>query len=135
MGLGWQYRFQYEFILFAVKPNKGVCRIGTRRATDIWKFPRIPGGTKTIHPAEKPVDLLKMILLNITQEGEVVVDFFSGSGPVAEAAWLTKWNLTDFEIDEIWYSVSRKRMGLSVSPLKEGQLQQFPNSYFAANRV
>ncbi|MDT2243114.1 DNA methyltransferase [Paenibacillus larvae] len=33
----------------------------------------------------KPTELMKIIVENSTEEGETVVDFFSGSGPVTEA--------------------------------------------------
>lgn len=80
MGLGWQYRFQHEFLIFAVKPAERIRRIGTRSAADIWKIPRI-AGNKTIHPTEKSVELLRQIILNSSSEGELVADFFCGSGP------------------------------------------------------
>lgn len=109
MGLGWQYRFQHEFLLFAVKPAERVRRIGTRRAADIWKIPRI-SGNKTIHPTEKPVELLRQIILNSSTEGELVADFFCGSGPSVEAAWQTGRKLVAFEIDSHWFEVSKERI-------------------------
>nr|WP_304502600.1 site-specific DNA-methyltransferase [Brevibacillus daliensis] len=85
MGIGWQYRFQHEFIIFAVKGKQRVRRVPFRNVTDIWRLPRILGN-KTVHPTEKPVALMEKIILNSSEEGETVVDFFMGSGPVVEAS-------------------------------------------------
>ncbi|GED73140.1 hypothetical protein BRE01_68420 [Brevibacillus reuszeri] len=83
--LAWQYKFQHEFIIFVVKGNKQTRRISTRKARDILSVPRI-SGNKTIHPTEKPPELITPLILNSNEPGEVVVDCFLGSGPVAAAA-------------------------------------------------
>ncbi|MGG4145680.1 site-specific DNA-methyltransferase [Paenibacillus algorifonticola] len=118
MGLGWQYRFQHELIIFAVKPAKRNRRINTRKDTDIWRIPRIHGN-KTIHPTEKPVELLKRIILNSTDEGAEMVDFFSGSGVASEAAILTRRNYKAFEIGEHWYQVSKARIDAAEQSLSQ----------------
>lgn len=118
MGLGWQYRFQHEFIIFAIKPSKKVRRISTRSSSDIWNIARI-SGNKTIHPTEKPVEIMTRIINNSSEEGECVVDFFSGSGPVTEAAILTGRNITAFEIDELWYEVTLERIDRISRGLKD----------------
>ncbi|MCR8997189.1 DNA methyltransferase [Brevibacillus halotolerans] len=38
-----------------------------------------------IHPIEKPVKLIESIILNSSQEGETLADFFLGSGPTVKA--------------------------------------------------
>lgn len=108
MGMGWQYRYQHEFIIFAVKGEKAR-RIRTRSATDIWNIPRIPGN-RMIHPTEKPGELMERIIKNSSEEGELVADFFSGSGPVAEMVIKNKRKLIAFEIDPMWYEVSKERL-------------------------
>jgi site-specific DNA-methyltransferase (adenine-specific) len=108
MGMGWQYRYQHEFIIMAVKGTKNVRRIRTRSQTDVWQIPRIPGN-QTIHPTEKPIDMMKRIIEN-SEEGEYVVDFFAGSGVVPDAAESMNRRWDAFEIDPGWYTVSTKRM-------------------------
>lgn len=109
MGVGWQYRYQHEFVIFAVKGDSKARRISTRAATDIWRVPRIPGN-KTVHPTEKPARIMQEIILNSSEPGETVVDFFLGSGPVAEAVVMSGRNLTGFEIDPHYYSLSLGRI-------------------------
>ncbi|MGG1669974.1 DNA-methyltransferase [Paenibacillus sp. NRS-1783] len=105
MGMGWQYRYRHEFVIFAVKdvvkrrraprqpglpaktgssPLKNR-RVSSRSITDIWKVTKVPAN-KMVHPTEKPVELITPMILQSSQEGELVVDFFVGSGPVYEAA-------------------------------------------------
>ncbi|MBJ6362109.1 site-specific DNA-methyltransferase [Paenibacillus sp. MAHUQ-46] len=117
MGMGHQYRFQHEFIIFAVKGEKAR-RIRSRSATDIWSIPRI-SGNKTIHPTEKPVEVMQKMILNSSEPGEMVVDFFSGSGPVAEAVIRSGRELTAFEIDPHWYEVSKQRIEAVQQELRE----------------
>jgi len=108
MGLGWQYRYTHEFIIFAVKGDK-VKRISTRAAKDIWTIKKIPG-QKTIHPTEKPVELLERMVMNSSEENECVVDLFSGSGAAGEAVLKNKRDLVAFEIDSHWYKVTLERL-------------------------
>ncbi len=106
--MGWQYRYQHEFIIFAVKGKNKVRRVSNRRATDIWPIPKV-AGQKMIHPTEKPVNLMESIILNSSQEGETVADFFLGSGPVVEAAYKLGRKITGFEIDEVYFNLARQR--------------------------
>ncbi|MNB86515.1 Modification methylase RsrI [compost metagenome] len=109
MGMGWQYRYQHEFIIMAVKGKKNVRRIHSRNQTDVWQIPRIPGN-QTIHPTEKPIDMMKRIIENSSEEGEYVVDFFAGSGVVPKASEDLKRKWDAFEIDPGWFDVSTKRL-------------------------
>ncbi|MGG1126990.1 site-specific DNA-methyltransferase [Brevibacillus laterosporus] len=111
MGMGWQYRYQHEFIIFAVKGKNKARRVSNRRATDIWPIPRI-ASQKTIHPTEKPAKLMENIILNSSKEGEMLADFFLGSGPTVEAANKLGRKITGFEIDEVYFNLASSRQGL-----------------------
>lgn len=45
--------------------------------SDLWQVDRV---SQTVHPTEKPAELARKALLNSTQEGEIVLDPFAGSG-------------------------------------------------------
>ncbi|MFD1774707.1 DNA-methyltransferase [Paenibacillus rhizophilus] len=109
MGLGWQYRYQHEFIILSVKGQQKVRRIRTRSQSDIMRIPRIHGN-KTVHPTEKPVEMMKLLIENSSEEGEYIVDFFAGSGVVSVAAEEIgrKWDA--FEIDQQWVEVTQSRI-------------------------
>lgn len=116
MGMGWQYRFRHEFIIFAVKGKGRSRRISTHSSTDIWSIPRI-SGNKTVHPTEKPISLMKDIILNSSLEGETIVDFFVGSGPVPVAAKVLGREVIGFELDSKYFDISNKRLN-QVNPTK-----------------
>nr|WP_323865375.1 site-specific DNA-methyltransferase [Xenorhabdus sp. Flor] len=53
--------------------------------TDVWQFAPVqyyPGK----HPCEKPADLMTHIIQSSSREGDVVADFFMGSGATLKAA-------------------------------------------------
>jgi len=56
-------------------------------------FARVSG----LHPTQKPVDLFKYLIKTYTNEGDLVVDGFSGSGTTAEACINTKRNFICIE--------------------------------------
>jgi len=76
--LNHQLAQQYEIILMAVKgkPKK----ILRPRPTDVWNFKR--AGSDRIHPTQKPEDLIRHIIEMTTDEGDLVLDMFAGSGVV-----------------------------------------------------
>ena len=56
-----------------------------------------------IHPAQKPVKLLKRLIEIFTDEGDVVIDPCFGSGSTARACMETKRNFYGFEISKEFY--------------------------------
>ncbi|WP_409340292.1 DNA methyltransferase [Paenibacillus sp. MBLB4367] len=85
MGVRWQYWYQHEFTIFAVRGKDRVRKISTRSAPDIWIVPRVNGNNKTIHPTEKPEEIMTRIVQHSSNPGDLVADFFLGSGPAAAA--------------------------------------------------
>lgn len=79
-GMGYHYKCRYEFILFFEKGKRRLSNLGV---PDILSYRR-PIGKH--FPTEKPVDLLRVLVLQSSGEGDVVVDPFSGSGNVGVAA-------------------------------------------------
>ena len=51
--------------------------------SDLWQVDRV---SQTVHPTEKPAELARKALLNSTQESEIVLDPFAGSGSTLVAA-------------------------------------------------
>lgn len=59
-----------------------------------------------LHPTEKPVELLKHLILNSTKEDEIVLDPFVGCGSTAIACKLTGRQFIGYEIDKKYYDVA-----------------------------
>ena len=46
----------------------------------------VPAGSKGKHPCEKPADMLRQIINASSRPGDLVADFFMGSGSTIKAA-------------------------------------------------
>ena len=83
-GKGWVFNYD---ILKKLNPEKK--KDGSdKQMRDIWTMPLCQGkerlrdadGKKALHPTQKPEELLKRIILGFSNEGDVILDPFGGSG-------------------------------------------------------
>lgn len=86
------YTFDYDAIdrIPYMAPNlvgKEKAEVG-KTPTDVWWHTIVPtsGKEKTGYPTQKPLGILERIVKVHSKEGDVVLDFFAGSGTSAEAA-------------------------------------------------
>ena len=63
-----------------------------------------------IHPAQKPVKLLKKLIETFTDEGDVVIDPCFGSGSTARACMELNRNFYGFEINKEFYRRAKEEM-------------------------
>ncbi len=63
-----------------------------------------------VHPTQKPIKLMKEIIEDYSQEGDLVVDFFAGSGSIVVAAKELKRNYIGFELDSNYYKTAKDRL-------------------------
>lgn len=63
-----------------------------------------------IHPAQKPVSLLKKLIEIFTDEGDVVIDPCFGSGATARACIETNRSFYGFEISKEFYKKAKEQM-------------------------
>lgn len=81
------------------------------------------------HPTIKPIELVKRHILHSTQENDVVLDCFLGSGTTAVACKETSRQYIGFEIDEKYYQVAQDRLnGITQKERKikeQGQMSIF----------
>ncbi|MEZ6994009.1 site-specific DNA-methyltransferase [Aeromonas dhakensis] len=79
IGMGYHYRAKYEFVLFFEKGKRKLNNLGI---ADILECKRVHRG----YPTEKPVPLLETLIGQSSNEGDLVVDPFFGSGSTLVAA-------------------------------------------------
>ena len=77
-----------------------------------------PKGIPKIHPAQKPVALLKRLISIFTDEGDVVIDPCAGSGSTGRACIELKRNFYGFEISKEFYKRATAEM-LNVDYMDE----------------
>jgi len=79
------------------------------RPIRVLKYNRANLG-KTIHPTEKPLKLIKMLIHMYAEEGDILLDPFSGSGVLAVAAYEMNHPFIAIERDPDYHKASVKRL-------------------------
>jgi len=72
---------------------------------------------RRVHPTQKPVTLMKRILLDYTHEGDTILDPFMGSGTTLVAAKQLGRKAIGIEIEEKYVEIAIKRLSQGVLPL------------------
>jgi site-specific DNA-methyltransferase (adenine-specific) len=62
------------------------------------------------HPTEKPIDLMKILIENSTNENDIVLDSFMGTGATCIAAKELNRNYIGIELDEKYYKIAFDRI-------------------------
>jgi adenine-specific DNA-methyltransferase len=106
--------------------NKGelTCNPLGKNPGDIWLFQNVKHNheERTIHPAQFPEAMVSRIILATTDETDVVLDPYMGTGTVAVAAKNLARHYVGSEIDERYYELALQR--INVKPDADGV---FPN--------
>ena len=79
----------------------------TNYPTSIVEF---PSEGKTVHPTQKPVDLLEYLIKTYTNENEVVLDNCMGSGSTGVACVNTNRKFIGIELDENYFNIAKERI-------------------------
>lgn len=121
---GRYYMGCYEYILLF---RKGGDRpINNPNTPDILRVPinkMKDSDGSNIHDTEKPVELMKILIENSSNKGDIILEPFAGTGSTLMAAKELERNFIGFEIDEKYYNVSKNRLNnVSVKTTKIEQL-------------
>ena len=71
---------------------------------------RFSNGTRKVHPTQKNLDLITELILDNTNENEIVFDPFMGSGTTGISCVNTNRNFIGFELDENYFKTSETRI-------------------------
>ena len=66
--------------------------------------------SKSVHPTEKPVELIEWLVKSYTSPGETVLDFCMGSGTTMLACINTERNGIGIELDKDYFDIAKKRV-------------------------
>ena len=64
----------------------------------------------TFHPTQKPVDLLRYLILTYSNEGDTILDATIGSGTTAVAALMEKRHFIGFETNKEYFDIAQGRI-------------------------
>ena len=93
------------------------------RMNTVWEVAR---ETNTLHPTQKPVELPIRAIENSSQPGEIVIDFFGGSGSTLLGAELTGRRCYTTELDPVYCDVIISRYvtqtgNIGVTCIRDGK--------------
>lgn len=71
---------------------------------------KVPKESKSYHPTQKPINLLKNLIETYTDEGDVVLDNCAGSGSTLVACKIAKRHYIGFELTDKYYEIALKRL-------------------------
>lgn len=94
---------------FAIVCHKGKAPIRGKRNGSVWKYAKVPP-IKMVHPTQKPVELLEELICKWSDEGNIVLDPFVGSGTTLVAALNTNRHFIGYEIDAQYYTTACERV-------------------------
>ena len=109
--MGQYYMSQFEYILFFRKGyGKKINNCGTADILSVPNKKTKDENGKNIHDTEKPVELMKILIENSTQKGDIVLDPFVGVGATALACIESERDYIGIELDENYYNIAKERV-------------------------
>jgi DNA modification methylase len=104
-------RFDYhpksEILTYGWKKGSKHNWYGDRSQTDVLEFSREIGAS--VHPTQKPIELIEYCLKNSSKKGNVILDLFLGSGSTLIACEKTNRKCYGMELDHHYCDVIIKR--------------------------
>ncbi len=127
------FNFSTELIIWARKHEKKTHKFnyetmkqlnGGTQMTDVWRIPAVGRWEKNQgkHPTQKTLRLLYRIILASTNEGDTILDPFSGSGTTGIAANLLGRKYIGIEQDKTFCELSLSRRAALEDPEERKQL-------------
>lgn len=104
----------YEVAVWAVKKGG---KWTFNRLSDTYEIPEIVGGLTPKseklnggHPTQKPIYVMKWIIERLTNEGDIVLDPFMGSGSTGVACKELDRSFIGIELDETYFNIAKNRI-------------------------
>ena len=104
--LFWTYGQSYEEIWYASNGRK---KLNGGRDRDCLFYPRVAGKQQQ-HLNQKPVEMLEYLIAKSTNESELVLDSFMGSGTTGVACQHLNRNFIGIELDEGYFNIAKQRI-------------------------
>ena len=87
-----------------------------KNPTTLIEFQKVRRGS--VHPTQKPVDLLEYLIKTYTLENELVLDFTMGSGSTGVACVNTNRKFIGIELDDKYFDVAKNRIEEAIDKKK-----------------
>lgn len=125
-GMGNNYRPNYELILLCCKTN---ITTKSKNKSNILTYRRIPP-QELKHSCEKPVGLLEDLIYELTDENDIVLDSFMGSGSTGVACLNTNRRFIGIELDEKYFTIAYTRLENPLPEQKQNKINAKQKTLF-----
>ena len=98
-----------EYFFSFVKKSKPI--FNSEYDCGIYQYPIVHGNERTIHPTQKPLEIIKDLILKHSNKGDLIVDCFCGSGTTAVACKMTDRNCICSDLNPEYIKITEKRLG------------------------
>lgn len=129
--MSWErYHAQHEHLVFcgdgALPTGKKSIWYGAHNESTVWQIPRDNMTTSNLHPTQKPIPLIVRAIKNSSQNPDIILDVFGGSGSTLIACEQTGRRCRMMEIDPRYCQVIVDRWqaytGEKVVMVKTGEI-------------
>ena len=103
-----QAHFELAWTSFQMKPK--LIEYTYAGNAEGLKNVRVDYTKKSIHPAQKPENLYKLLLQDYAKKGDKIIDTHLGSGTIALACWDLGFDLDAYEINAEYYEKACKQL-------------------------
>ncbi len=111
------------------KNGKLKCNPLGKNPTDVWQISKITSGKnrssieRTPHPAQFPIALVERMLKASSNEGDLILDPFMGSGSTAECATRNNRYVIGFELEKKYIGYAKERINNYLNKKEENKVQ------------
>lgn len=113
IGMGYHYRNRCEFALFFEKGKRKLHDLGI---ADVLEGPGCgpdwidADGVRGGYPTEKPIELLKVLIAQSSNPGDLVADPFAGSSSTGQASMLLGRRFTGCDVSADAIALGRRKL-------------------------
>jgi len=103
-GIGYYTRPQYEpmFLYMKGKPNPL-----KKPISDVMRYNKIPN---PVHSCEKPLPLMRYLVKNFSEDDDIILDCFAGSGSTLIASKELGRSFIGFEVNNEYYNICTEKL-------------------------
>ena len=83
------------------------CENGDRYPVTVLEYNNV---RNTVHPTQKPIDLLEFLVKTFSNENDIILDFCMGSGSTGVASIKNNRRFIGIELEEKYYNIAEQRI-------------------------
>jgi len=108
-----------------------------KNPTDVWYIQMVSGNypERTSHPAQYPEELIERIIKVASNEGDIILDPFIGSGTTSRVAKDLKRNYIGYDTNKVYIDITEKRLKQPIQRKKLKSKDTRPYYFYMDNKT